>query len=146
MRKHVFILVVLISITSVVGATENNEHAKTLLEAARTAWEESGLTDYSYTLERGGVFGAGPKLRVRVEAGECVKVTYWRRFLRHEGSCDNRTILGLLDELDREIQQNPISTRLRFDPQFGYPLEVSVEPRTDLSDQDWWYVITRFRR
>jgi len=144
MRTHLLFLVLLTSFASGV-ATESDKQAKTILDAARTAWAKNGLTDYSYTLERGGVFGAGPKLRVRVVAGKCVKVTYWRRFLRHEDTCDNRTILELLDELDRGIERNPISTRLQFDPQFGYPLRVSVEPRTDLSDQDWWYVITRFK-
>lgn len=145
MHKYLLVIPVLIALASVARAAESNEEARDLLDAARAAWAKHGLTDYSYTLERGGVFGAGPKRRVRVEAGVCVRVTYWWHLSRHQDSCDNRTIPELFDELGREIRNNPVSILLKFDPELGYPLEVTVEPRTDLSDQEWWYAISRFR-
>ena len=145
MRRELIIATALFSLTSVVGAEDGNEQADALLDQARATWARNGLTDYSYTLERGGAFGAGPKLRIRVEAGKCVQVTYWQTFLRREDTCDNRTVPELFDELDRAIQSRPVRVELKFDQEFGYPIEVSVEPRTDLSDQQWWYSISRFR-
>lgn len=123
---------------------QRNRTALKSLGEARKRWESQDLEDYSLTLHRGGVFG-GQKYRVKVRAGECVKVTYWRRLTRHHASCDNRTIPELFDELAEVIQSDPVSLGLEFDPAFGYPVYVSVEPRTDLTDQDWWYTISRFR-
>lgn len=145
MRFHPLILAFVILASPIVAAADATEQAIERLETARAVWTEGGLTDYSFTLERGGVFGAGPKRRVRVKGATCVKVTYWWHLLRRRDDCDNRTIPELFDELDQVLRDDPLRIDMRFDPEFGYPVEVSVEPRTDIEDLDWWYRITRFR-
>ena len=144
MLKRLAILALVVPQLAIADRVEDNNIAQEMLDAAREVWEGHEPTDYTFTLERGGVFG-GVKYRVKVKDGKCVKTTYWRRLIRHRGSCENRTIPDLLDELDQVIRSDPISIWLKFDPDTGVPVEVSVEPRTDLSDQDWWYYISRFR-
>ena len=143
MLRSLAILALIVPQFAIADRVENNETAQEMLDVARAVWEENKLTDYTFTLERGGVFG-GVKYRVKVKDGECLKVTYWHRLKRHKDNCDNRTIAELFDELDQAINEDPISIWLEFDLELGYPVEVSVEPRTDLTDQDWWYVISRF--
>lgn len=144
MFKYLAFLVLLVPQLSIAEPVENNETAQEMLVSAREAWEGHDLQDYTFILERGGVFGR-LKYRVKVKAGKCVKVTYWRRLIRHHDSCENRTIPDLLDELGQVIQNDPVSIWLEFDPEFGFPVYVAVEPRTDLTDQDWGYVISKFR-
>ena len=143
MLKYLVFLALIAPHIAAADRVENNEAAQEMLSAARTVWQDSKLADYTFTLERGGVFG-GVKYRVKVKDGKCLKVTYWHRLKRHKDTCDNRTIAELLDELDQVIEEDPISIWLEFDPELGYPIEVLVEPKTDLTDQDWWYVISRF--
>ncbi len=144
MLKYLTILALLfVPQLSIADRVENNEKAQEMLDTARAAWAKHGLTDYSFSLYRGGVFG-GVKYRVKVRDGECAKTTYWRRLFRHRASCEDRTISQLFDELESAIQADPISIWLEFDAEYGFPIEVSVEPRVDLTDQDWWYYISRF--
>jgi hypothetical protein len=144
MRLYPLIVAVFALASPVVEASTTDGYVKERLEIARAAWAESGLTDYSYTLERGGVFGPGPKRRVRVRDTTCVKVTYWWRLLRRQDDCDNRTIPELFDELEQVIQSDPSGIDVQFDPEFGYPVGVLVVPQTDIEDLVWWYRITRF--
>ena len=143
MLRYLTILALIIPQFAIADRVANNAEAQEMLDVARAVWEGNKLTDYTFTLERGGVFG-GVKYRVKVENGKCSKVTYWHRLKRHKDTCDNRTVAELLDELGQVIKEDPVSIWLKFDPKLGFPVEVSVEPRTDLTDQDWWYRISRF--
>ena len=71
MLRSLAILALIVPQFAIADRVENNETAQEMLDVARAVWEENKLTDYTFTLERGGVFG-GVKYRVQVKDGECL--------------------------------------------------------------------------
>lgn len=97
------------------------------LRAMSTRWSEVAPTHYRYTLATSR-FGSAPMLDVAVEHGE----TNYPRVAGNGNMprADDRhayTIDWLFAEIDAELEQGATITYSRYDQQYGFPLEISLD-------------------
>lgn len=118
------------------------------LDAHRKAWESKRENSYSYTLKRGGVFGYS-LYKIEIKNGDCrAKSKYvfnrtpifWKK-----DSCEGNTIEELYESVGNQIASGVISVELTYDEKYSFISYFSVEPKTDFTDQDWYFEITKFK-
>jgi Family of unknown function (DUF6174) len=130
------------------SAAEHDSELLVELDRAARLWDSTGLSTYRYTLLRGGVFG-GTLYEVRLRKGNCTAhgrpyigkpKGNWRR-----ASCEGLTIPELLADVRHQLLLGTRRAELEFDETFGYVVRFSVEPNTDLTDQDWYLEVSNFQ-
>ena len=118
------------------------------LEVNRKAWESNRENSYSYTLKRGGVFGYS-LYKIKIKNGDCrakSKYVFDRTpMLWKKDSCEGNTIEELYESVRSQIAEGVIKMELTYDEKYSFISYFSVEPKTDYTDQDWYFEITKFK-
>lgn len=98
-------------------------------EAARARWVEAAIQDYAYTLRRGCFClpeFIGP-VRIVVENGQVASRTLLSTGGEPLGEAERwPTIEGLFDYVERAMREAD-ETTVRYHPDLGYPIEISVD-------------------
>lgn len=118
------------------------------LDAHRGVWESKHINSYSYPLKTGGVFGYS-LYKIQIKDGICKAKSkyvfnrtpiFWKK-----DSCEGNTIEELYDSVKNQMSQDIVGMELAYDENYSFISYFSVEPKTDLTDQDWYFEITKFR-
>ena len=141
-----YFLIVLSSEQSLAASHDSELLAQ--LAQAEAVWSSAGLTDYGYSLTRGGVFGY-TQYKVRISKGRC-SASSRPVFGKSRGAwqrtgCEGITISELFQDIRRELTRGTVRASAEFDKAFGYVTSFSAEPDTGLSDQDWYLEVKEFK-
>jgi hypothetical protein len=118
------------------------------LDRAERSWAAANVLAYRYTLVKGGVFGHS-EYQLKVGANRCTarsrfvfdnKPKPWRY-----AKCDGLTMPELFAEVREQLVKGTRRVGLKLDGSLGYIVEFTAEPATNLSDQDWYVIVSEFR-
>lgn len=110
------------------------------LEEARRLWADRGLQAYAFTYELACFCGGPgqPLARVTVTDGRVTGalVPAEDRRVPEEELAGYPTIPDLFDDVEAWLDRDPVSARTLFDPAFGHPVDVFVDFRADVADEE----------
>ena len=118
------------------------------LDLAKARWNSRAASSMTYTVRIGGVFG-GADHKVTIRNGRCKAISrstharfdaFWR-----PTECTGLRIPDLFAELRRQLVRGTVSHDVRFNSTFGYIEELTLEPKTNITDQAGWVEMKRFR-
>lgn len=115
------------------------------LGANRERWEAAGVEDYRYVVRQ--LCACDPEsYLVEVRGGEAVAVTpvggeRERRTWRVD-SLDN--FRELFDRVQAEMESRPDGLKAAYDPEWGYPVYLYVDPRRDVAGDERGFGVERF--
>jgi len=115
------------------------------LEDARERWRNAGVSSYAYTLTRGCFCPpqrTGP-VRISVSAGQVVERVYSDGTAVDPNQDLWPTMDGLFDHAERALRDAHEVT-IRYDPQLGYPSEISVDWIRDAIDDEETLTVASF--
>jgi hypothetical protein len=127
-------------------------HDKTLLvklDSAQQAWSTAKPTSYRFKLVAGaGSFG-WTEYRISVRKGECTAQSRYvwgqpRTIWKHT-SCEGIGMPDLFTRVRNSLLRGTYSAEATFDDTLGYIKSISIDPITDLSDQDWSLEVSSFK-
>lgn len=121
---------------------------RSALDAAEAHWHAKAPASYSYQLTSGGPFGAIIHA-ITVKNGECrarSRTKFGRRFSAWQpASCEGYSIPDIHAELRRQLSLPQERIELTFDPAYGFPIDASFEPHSDIHDQSEYFEIRSFK-
>jgi hypothetical protein len=115
------------------------------VRAAEEKWQSAKPKSYSYRLISGGPFGYETYL-IEIDGGQCHaqsrstwgnRETPWKR-----DTCGGQTISAVFTELKRQLELPQELVEVTFDPVYGYPTKVRVQPVAE--DQSEYFEVTEF--
>lgn len=130
--------------------------AKTALNENQTKWATSAIHDYEYVVRTicFCTIESTTPIRQRIENDLVVDSRY---------DCDNKSnalltaicgqqpsqafeqsVTDLFQKIDNAIKQNVALLDVQYDPQYGYPLSISIDPILNLSDDETVFTISDF--
>lgn len=115
------------------------------LEEARLKWSESGITSYSYSLQRGCFCppeSIGP-VRITVVNGQVVSRTLIETSQAVTDTVRWPPIEGLFEYAERVLREADEGT-VEFHPDFGFPMEISADWIRDAVDDEENLRVTSF--
>jgi Family of unknown function (DUF6174) len=146
-KLQIAIALLLASCSQQLTASQQDRDYLAQLEQAERLWNAADLAGYRYTLVRGGVFGYS-EYEVRVGKGRCTarsRFVFEQPQLWQRAKCDGLTMPELFSDVRDQLEGGTRSVELKLDGALGYIVEFSAEPDTQLSDQDWYVRIRKFR-
>lgn len=110
------------------------------LEAARERWEARGPASYAFTYEL-NCFCGGPgsaPVRITVTEGRVTGayVPDEDRQVPEDELADHPTVGDLFRSVSEWLERDPVSARTVFDPTLGHPLDVFVDFRSNVIDEE----------
>lgn len=110
------------------------------LAEARRLWEATGPDAYEFTYELNCFCGGpgNPPARVTVAGGRVTGafVPAEDRQVPEDEMAGYPTIPDLFDDVEAWLERDPVSARTLFDPDFGHPVDVFVDFRADVADEE----------
>lgn len=111
-------------------------------------WGANGIKSYSYTLKRGGVFGYS-LYKIKIRDGVCkakAKHVFGRKpIVWSKDSCEGKTIEELFEAVKHQMEQGVNRVNIKFDQDYSFIANFVVEPKTEYTDQDWYFEIIGFQ-
>lgn len=115
------------------------------IDAAQARWIVRRPSTFAFTLTHLGPSGVGWNWRSRVTSmGGRVQVQWLDGYLQPDDASASQSIDGLFDLLRRQLRGSG-DLQMRFDPELGFPTEISYADRM-VSDGDWTESISDFIR
>jgi hypothetical protein len=111
------------------------------LDAHRQTWDSLHLADYSYVYEDGGM-ACCYRVRITVHAGRVVQTQVLHGLT---GFSKHPTVDDVFGAARHEMHAADHVT-VEYDPRFGFPSSVSVDPNTRTMDDEYGFHIEQFRR
>ena len=116
-----------------------------VLDKQERQWQTAQPKNYSYVLFSWYTF-TRMTYEVTVRDGECTARSRARPAQKWTpDSCDGVRITDVFAELRKQWQSCPADVRLEFDEKYGFISDLTFEPKTDLSDQEWSITISKFK-
>jgi Family of unknown function (DUF6174) len=146
--KRSAMLAALVVLTPALGSQADDQQALVDLDRAEALWKKQALTHMSYMLLTSGAFG-GSFHRVHIRGETCKSI--WRStHSEHDGvwrseSCEGNSIPELFAALRLQLLRGTESVSVKFNAKYGYIQTLSLEPKTDLTDQSWYVEMRSFR-
>ena len=119
------------------------------LLAAETKWRQTQPANYSYTLQRSCF--CTPEFRkpiaIEVTSGQVQKATLVPEgtLLPWERGEEALTIEGLFDVVRKAIDTKASRIDVEYDKTYGYPTSISLDPHTELADDEMYYTATELK-
>lgn len=115
------------------------------LDAARERWEAAGMSGYQMTLRR-TCFCPSPDytgpFAVTVEGGELAAVQLDGARVDAERGM---TVDGLFDLIEDAYTRRAQSVTVAFNPELGYPTNVSIDYSFQMADEEIGYMVSDLR-
>ena len=115
------------------------------LDAARERWEAAGLSGYEMTLRR-ICFCPSPDytgpFEVTVRGGELEAVARGGTRVDDERG---ETVEGLFDLIEDAYTRKAQSVTVEFDPELGYPANLSIDYSFQMADEEIGYMVSDLR-
>lgn len=144
MKKFVFILALMVFSSSFACAEEQSAS----LEGLVAEWLQKEPAAYKYHLKAGGVFGYS-NIKVSIKDGKCSaksQYVYGKERTRWKSdSCEGRTITDLIESVQGQEQEGAVQSDMRINADNSFVSYYVAAPKTELTDQDWWFEITEFQ-
>ena len=118
------------------------------LHENRELWESRRVLDYAYTIQRS--CRCEPEVTnpavVEVRDGETVSVTALdpERPIRTEAVDSLDNFRKLFDVVQAAMEEKPDELTARYDPEWGYPVYLYVDPRHDSKGDERGFTVERF--
>ena len=115
------------------------------LSAARAQWQGTGINSYSMTIQRSSFhqLAAWPNsrpLKLVVRDGHATG-----NLPRVDAAwLQSVTVNGLFDFIETEAAKHPDCLNVSFDPTFGYPTSIRIDPEFGGTDDELEYSISEF--
>ena len=115
------------------------------LTAAKARWQGTGINTYSMTIQRSSFhqLSAWPNstpLKLQVRSGQPTG-----NLKRVDSKwLQSVTIDGLFEYIENEASKKPDCLKVEFDPTFGYPISVRIDPVFGGTDDEVEYSVTEF--
>ena len=127
---------------SVLGPSEETRD----LREARERWEAAGLDDYTFDVRRVCFCASVEPIRVVVQDGEAVSHTVIAT--GEPVPAEERhlfpTVPGLFDFIEDAIEQRAHSIEATYDPGLGFPVQVFVDYKANVADEELGFEISAF--
>lgn len=115
------------------------------LAEARARWQGTGINTYSMTIQRSSfhqlaVWPNSKPLKLKVRDGHATGNlagvdSTWLQSL---------TVDGLFGYIESQASQRPDCLNVKFDPMFGYPTSIQIDPVFGGTDDEVEFVVTEF--
>lgn len=115
------------------------------LAAAKARWQGTGINTYSMTIQRSSFhqLSAWPNstpLKLQVRSGHPIG-----NLKRVDSKwLQSVTIDGLFEYIENEASKKPDCLKVEFDPTFGYPTSIRIDPVFGGTDDEVEYSVTEF--
>lgn len=117
-----------------------SEAAEIDLAQARALWASAGIEDYDLMVERVCYCASHGTVRVEVRGGRRVAVVPGGDVpLEPTSLSDYPTVEGLFDVVARALEGPADELRVTYHPVIGYPVDLWVDPRRDVDDEEFGY-------
>lgn len=114
--------------------------------AARALWNESGISSYQYHYEV-GCFCSGPAVggaTITVIDGMVVSAELEDREATPAELDGLPAIEQLFADIDNIVAEEPHDIAVIYDPTYGYPTELDVDPIANAIDDEMMFKVTSF--
>jgi len=132
------------------GCSEPRLHsALAELSAAEQRWNAQGLPAYEYTVQR--LCFCAPAvthpITVTVRDGAVVRLVYADSGAVPDSAMfrDFLTVERVFDFVRRTIAENPDTLTAVYDPHYGYPTRITVDPIFGIADDEFSVSVTGFQ-
>jgi hypothetical protein len=115
-------------------------HGCRTLDAHQKTWRSQHLSDYSYVYEEGGM-ACCDRVRVTVHGGRVVQT----RVLHELYPLNKKPTVDDVFAAARHEMHVADGVTVRYDPRYGFPLAVDVDPNDHAIDDEWAFRIEQFR-
>lgn len=127
------------------AATRSPDPRLAAIDAAQARWIARRPSTFAFTITHLGPSGVGWNWRYRVTSlGGRVEVQWLDGYLQRDDPSARLSVDGLFDLLRRQLRGSG-DIQTRFDPELGYPTEISYADRM-VSDSDWTETVSDFTR
>ncbi|MDH4259537.1 MAG: DUF6174 domain-containing protein [Gammaproteobacteria bacterium] len=115
------------------------------LTEARARWQGTGINSYSMTIQRSSFnqLAAWPNskpLKLRVRDGQATG-----NLPRVDAAwLQTVTVDGLFEYIENQASQRPDCLSVKFDPMFGYPISIRIDPVLGGADDEVEFAISDF--
>lgn len=142
--KYIVIFTLLLFSAFTLGA----ELSEVQLAELKGEWLLKEPKSYEYTLRHGGVFGYTVH-QITLSKGTCKarsRLVFGKQKHRWEKStCEGYTIQELISSVQEEELRGVFKSEIKVNTEYGFVSHYSVEPKTDATDQDWYFEVLRFK-
>lgn len=119
------------------------------LQANRQLWDSQGINSYSFELQVSCfcISDITRAVRIVVMDGEAVSITYIDTGMDANDFFFNgvNTIEKLFGIIQDGLEINANSIMAIYDPDFGYPIEIQVDPFRDIADDEITVIVSAFQ-
>jgi hypothetical protein len=149
MMKKILLPVALISVLILIMACSLFSPANRELDRNRTRWQEKNIQDYRFALDIGCMcpWYEQMPLTIEVRNGEVASITaangedissYLETYNKHD------TIDELFDTIKFAIQNGADEIKVYYDPDYGFPTSILINPMKNAFDDETGYTISDF--
>ena len=125
-----------------------SEYSEDQLADLKSSWLLNEPKSYSYTLRHGGVFGYTIE-KITVRKGTCTaraqsvygkKKQPWKK-----SKCEGHRIHELISSVQKQELDGVFQSEIKLNPEYKFISYYSVEPKTEFTDQDWYFEVLNFK-
>lgn len=124
-----------------------SEYSDTQLSELKNNWFLTEPKSYSYTLRHGGVFGYTIN-RISVRKGTCKarsQFVYGKKHPWKKSKCEAHRIHELIESVQKQELQGVFQSKIKLNSEYNFISYYSTEPKTEFTDQDWYFEILSFK-
>lgn len=122
--------------------------SRSALEASRQKWQDAGIDNYSFTLQRDCFCteDARRPIMIEVENGRVKSATYADTGEPLPADLDfNRlTVDDLFQQIDEALDSGASEVNVTYDPAYGYPVSIFIDQDTQMADEEVRLSISNF--
>jgi hypothetical protein len=124
-----------------------SEYSEAQLSDLKNNWVANELRSYSYTLRHGGAFGYTIE-KITVRKGVCTarsQSVYGKKQPWKKGTCEGYRIHELISSVQKQELEGVFQSKIELNSEYKFISYYSAEPKTELTDQDWYFQVLNFK-
>jgi len=124
-----------------------SEYTEAQLSDLKNSWLLSEPKSYRYTLRHGGVFGYTIE-KITIRNGVCTsrsQSVYGKKQPWKRSTCEGHRIHELISSVQKQELDGVFQSEIKVKAEYNFISYYSAEPKTDLTDQDWYFEVLSFK-
>lgn len=124
-----------------------SEYSEDQLADLKSSWLLNEPESYSYTLRHGSFFGYTIE-KITVRKGICTaraQSVYGKKQPWKKGKCEGHRIHELISSVQKQEREGVFQSEIKLNPEYKFISYYSVEPKTEFTDQDWYFEVLNFK-
>lgn len=124
-----------------------SEYSETQFSELKNNWLLTEPKSYSYTLRHGGAFGYTiHKITIRNSFCKArTQFVFEKKFPWEKSSCEGYRIHELIESVQKQELEGVFQSKIKLSSKYNFISYYSAEPKTELTDQDWYFEILSFK-